>query len=293
MKCRRFSPKIKKIRLRVEGQGANAYIPPVLLRRPAHIVPVRVAIALLIAVVLPAHPFAAAQGSAGSDAKIEPRSLIDVPTAGMLRSSMKSFEVDFFHDDGLQAAFLYGITDRLMIGFSYGGLRMIGAESPEWNDIPGVVAKLRILEESVAFPALVLGFDSQGKEGYVDDRDRFRIKSPGLYVVFSKNYNASGFLGFHGGVNYSFERSDGDRDPSIFFGIDKSLGSFLSLEAEYNAAWNDNGSGTFGRGRGYLNAAIAASPGAGITISFQFKDLLENQPHSGFANRTLSIEFTK
>lgn len=234
-----------------------------------------------------------AQGSAGSEAKFEPRALVDVPTAGMLRSGMKSFEVDFFHDDGVQGGFFYGITDRLMIGFSYGGIRMIGATSPDWNEVPGVILKLRILEESDAFPALVLGFDSQGKDGYIDEMDRFRIKSSGLYVVFSKNYEASGYFGFHGGVNYSFERSDGDRDPNIFFGIDKSLGSFLSLEAEYNAAWNDDAPGTLGRGRGYLNAGIAASPGGGITISFQFKDLLDNQPHPGFANRTLSIEYTR
>ena len=93
-------------------------------------------------------------------------------------------------------------------------------------------------------------------------------------MVLSKNYNASGFLGFHGGVNYSLERSDGDRDLNLFVGIDKTLGSFLSLIAEYNPGLNDNGPHSFGRGRGYLNAGIAASPGAGISIAFHFKDIL-------------------
>lgn len=246
---------------------------------------------LLLAAAGP--PPAAAQGSAGSGAKIEPRALVDVPTAGMIRGGKTAFEVEFFHDDGLHGGFFYGITDRLTAGFSYGGLRMIGSESPQWNRVPGVMVKIRVLEESPAFPALAIGFDSQGKEGYLDDPDRFKIKSTGLYAVFSKNFDASGFLGFHGGVNYSFERADGDRDPNLFFGIDKSLGSFLSVEAEYNAALNDDGGNSLGRGRGYLNAGVSASPGAGVTIAFQFKDLLNNQPHSGFANRTLSIEYAR
>ena len=100
-------------------------------------------------------------------------------------------------------------------------------------------------------------------------------------------------LGFHGGVNYSLERDDNDKDINLFFGLDKSIGSFMSIVGEYNLAWNDNSGDALGRGRGYLNAGLWFHPGAGITISFHFKDLLENQPHEGFANRTLRIDFTR
>jgi hypothetical protein len=234
-----------------------------------------------------------AQGWAGSDAKTEPRSLIDIPTAGLLRGGEKSFQVDFYRADGLQAAFNYGITDRLLFGLAYGGTRIIGTSPPEWNEVPGFLVKVRVLEESASFPALVIGFDSEGAEGYIGDRDRFTIKSPGLYLVMSKNYDASGFLGFHGGCNYSLEKSDGDKDLNLFFGIDKTLGSFLSLIAEYSAGFNDNGARSLSRGRGYLNAGIAASPGAGISIALHFKDLFENQPHEGFANRTLRIDYAR
>jgi hypothetical protein len=252
------------------------------------------ALTLLLTLSLPL-PWSAslAQGWAGSDAETEPRNLIDIPTAGMLRSGGKAFRVDFHRADGLEAAFHYGITDRLLFGLAYGGTRIIGTGPPEWNEVPGILVKIRVIEEGESFPALVLGFDSQGGEGYVGNADRFTIKSPGLYVVLSKNYNASGFLGFHGGVNYSLERSDGDRDLNLFVGIDKTLGSFLSLIAEYNPGLNDNGPHSFGRGRGYLNAGIAASPGAGISIAFHFKDILGNQPHEGFANRTLRIDYAR
>ncbi len=237
---------------------------------------------------------ALSQAPPASDARPEPRALVDAPTAGMLRGGMKAFQADFFQTDGINAGFAYGLTDRLMIGLSYGGLRMIGTGSPDWNEVPGFLVRVRIVEESVGFPALGFGFESQGSEGYIDSMDRFTIKSPGFYLVGSKNYDASGYLGFHVGVNYSLETDDGDRDFNLFVGLDKSVGSFLSLTGEYNFGWNDNDGRALGRrGRGYLNAGVSLFPGAGITVAMHFKDLLDNQPQPGFANRTLRIEFAR
>lgn len=228
-----------------------------------------------------------------ANAEVEPRSLVDVPTAGMLRAGMKSFRADFYHSDGVDAGFAYGIADRVMVGVSYGGARMIGTRAPDWNEVPGFLLRIRVVEESEGFPAMAIGFESQGADGYVDALDRFVVKSPGAYFVISKNYDASGYLGFHGGVNYSFEKDDGDKDVNLFAGLDKSFGSFLVLTGEYNVGWNDNSGNALGRGRGYLNAGLSIFPGAGIAISVHFKDLLENQPHEGFASRTLRVELAR
>lgn len=281
--------------MHVEGLGVNQYIATALQVRTLHIITRMMAILVVVTFILMPSPtsLSHAQGWAGSGAKNEPRKIIDIPTAGLLRGGVPAFRLDFHHDDGLQAGFFYGITDRLMFGLAYGGVRIIGTESPGWNEVPGFLVKVRVLEEAASFPALVLGFDSQGGEGYIGDKNRFTIKSPGFYLVLSKNYNASGFLGFHGGMNFSLEKTDGDGDLNLFFGIDKTLGSFLSLIAEYNAGLNDNGPNSLGRGRGYLNTGVAASPGAGITISFHFKDILGNQHHRGFANRTLRIDYSR
>lgn len=253
--------------------------------------PTRTFVALLL-LVLAAAPFARAQNT-GANRSIEPRALIDVPTAGMLRGGMTSFQADFFHSDGLNAAFAYGVLDRLMVGLSYGATHLIGTEAPDWNEVPGLLLRFRVVEESEGFPAITLGVESQGAEGYLDDLDRFTIKSPGAYLVGSKNFDASGYLGFHGGVNYSFEHGDGDKDINFFGGVDKSIGSFMSLIGEYNFALNDNSGQAVGRGRGYLNAGVSFFPGAGIILSFHFKDLLENQPHEGFANRTIRLELAR
>ena len=248
---------------------------------------------LLVALLSASAARLRAQGSGGANSETEPRALIDVPTAGMLLGGMKAFQIDFFHSDGLNAGFSYGLTDRLMIGLSYGGTMMIGTRSPDWNEVPGFLVRVRVVEESEGFPALAIGFESQGADGYIDNMDRFTIKSPGFYLVLSKNYDASGYLGFHGGVNYSLEKDDNDKDVNLFGGVDKSIGSFMSIVGEYNLSWNDNSGDALGRGRGYLNAGVCVYPGAGIMLLFQFKDLLENQPHEGFANRTLRIEFTR
>jgi hypothetical protein len=246
----------------------------------------------VVLVVLAVTPALRAQGT-GANRSVEPRALIDVPTAGMLRGGMSSFQADFFHSDGLNAAFAYGLIDRLTVGLSYGATHLIGTEAPDWNEVPGILIRLRVVEESGGFPALVVGVESQGAEGYVDDLDRFTIKSPGIYLAGSKNFDASGYLGFHGGVNYSFEHGDNDKDINFFGGIDKSVGSFMAIVAEYNFALNDNSGDALGRGRGYLNAGVSFYPGAGIILSFHFKDLLENQPHEGFANRTIRVELAR
>lgn len=234
-----------------------------------------------------------AQGSAGSEGKLEPRYLIDIPTAGMPGKGSFALDIDFYQEGGLLMGITVGILDRFCLGVSYGGSQLLGDESPVMNEAPGVQAKVRLFEESVGVPAIVLGFDSQGKDGYLQDLDRYVIKSPGLYAALSKNYAMLGFFSMHAGVNYSFERSDGDRGVNIFAGVEKTLGPVLSLVAEYNAALNDNGGEATGKGRGYLNVGIRWAVGGGLTLSAYFKDLLKNGGALEVANRTVRIEYAK
>jgi len=232
-----------------------------------------------------------AQGTAGSDARLETRTIIDVPTAGMLRNGAFGLGMEFFQNGGMTLSTSVGIYDRFMFGISYGGTGLIGDEHPTWNPAPGVLVKVRILDETFALPALALGFDSQGKEPYLDDPGRYTIKSTGFFFVASKNYEAYGTLSFHGGVNYSLERADGDTDPNLFAGFEKSVGSFLSLLGEYNLGWNDSNHDARGKGRGYLNIAVAVSAGNGLTLRFSFKDLLHNQSEITMGNRVFSVDF--
>ena len=234
-----------------------------------------------------------AQGSAGSAGKLEPRSLIDFPTAGMIPRGSIALDVDFYREGGVDLACAVGIFDRLSAGLSYGGSGLIGAGSPVMNAAPGFNVKLRLLEESIYVPALALGFDSQGHDGYNKSLNRYAIKSPGFYTIFSKNYAVLGFFSLHGGADYSLERSDGNRNINLFAGIEKTIGPFLSFMLEYNLGSNDTGSNTLGEGKGYLNMALRCSLGGGLTLGINFKDLADNGGNVTVANRTVHIEYVK
>jgi hypothetical protein len=231
--------------------------------------------------------------AAGTGGGLEPRFLVDVPTAGMLDKGQVALDVDFYQEGGVLFGISAGILDRLSFGISYGGSRLIGSSSPEMNEIPGVNVRLRIFEESLVLPAIAIGFDSQGKDGYMKDQDRYRIKSPGFFAVASKNYTLVGFFSIHGGVNYSLERADDDRDINLFAGAEKTIGPFVSIVAEYNIGLNDNSGSAIGKGRGYLNAGLKLSLGSGLTLGVNMKDIIKNGRDITVANRTVRLEYAK
>jgi hypothetical protein len=231
-----------------------------------------------------------AQGSAGSGSKFEPRTIVQMPTAGMLPKGSFALDVGFYQDGGVLLALSAGIFDRFSFGVSYGGSGLLGSDTPVMNPLPGVNVKVRLLEESTTWPAIALGFDSQGKNGYMKDLDRYTMKSPGLYAVASKNYLLAGYLSLHGGVNYSFEHGDDDDDMNVYVGAEKTLGPFLSLVAEYNFAFNDNSQRAIGQGRGYLNFSLRGSVGGGVTVGVNLEDVFKNARGSQQINRTAAFE---
>ncbi len=246
--------------------------------------------AVLAALFLVRFP-ASSQGSAGSDASLESRFIVDMPTAGILHDKTMALTIEMYQEGGMLLGASFGLFNRIMGGVSYGGTGLIGTGNPDWNPAPGVDFRLRFLDETYVLPALAIGFDSQGKEPYLHNPDRYTIKSPGFYLVASKNYQAYGTLSIHGGVNYSLEKGDNDSDPNLYAGIEKSVGGFMSVIAEYSLGANDSNHDARGRGRGYLNTAIAVSTGNGLTLEFSIKDIFHNQQDISLGNRTLMIDF--
>lgn len=244
-------------------------------------------IGFLVVIPLPLH----AQSSAGEGATVEPTQLIDKPTAGMLSRGGYSLSASFFQKGGVLMGVSVGLLDRFSFGISYGGTDVIGAGTINMNPSPGVNVKLRIFEESLVVPAIVLGFDSQGKDPYIDSLSRYTIKSLGFYAVASKNYAIMGNLSVHGGINISMERNDGDRDANLFAGLEKSLGKDISLLAEFDFATNDDNDHALGRGRGYLNVGLRWGWGRGLVIGFDLKNITKNQEVVGVGNRTMQLEY--
>jgi hypothetical protein len=143
-------------------------------------------------------------------------------------------------------------------------------------------------------PTITLGFNSQGKGKFSDSFGRFGIKSPGFFGAVSKNFALYGYLSFHGSASYSLETRDGDNFINIAGGFEKTLGENLSLVGEYDFAFNDNQSETFGKGNGYLNLGVRWTLGEGFTFGFDLRDLLSNKKLSpSAADRAIRIEFIR
>ena len=233
-------------------------------------------------------------GSAGSDGQVESRYLIDMPTAGILHNGMIGMNVHFYENSGVLVSLEAGAFNRLTFGISYGGTNVIGSGAVDWNKLPGVNIRFRVIDESTEFPAIAVGFDSQGKDQYISQYDRYLYKSPGFFAAASKYFNMLGYLGIHGGINYSLENGDGNRNVNFFAGADKTIGRDISLVAEYNFGLNDNlgSTGMLARsGNGFLNAGVKWSIGNGLTLEFDYKNLLDLKKTGSL--RTIRIEYVQ
>jgi len=244
---------------------------------------------ILIFLSLCFHDTVRGQGSGGTGGAYEPRHLVDVPTAGILPHGVLALDTDFFQEGGILVGVSAGLFDRVVLGLSYGASRLIGDNAAVANPGPGVGIKVRVFEEGTSIPALVLGIDSQGKEAYVEELDRYTIRSHGIYLVGSKNFSLAGFISFHGGINSSLETRA--KRLNFFLGMEKTIGSLISAVIEYDHGSNESSSLT--KGRGYINVGVRCSLGSGLTLGFNLKDLTKNGDHVSIGNRTVIFEYIK
>lgn len=233
---------------------------------------------------------------------VEPQLLVDVPTAGVAAKGSYDISLRTFAEGGLLGTVRVGLTDRLTFGASYGGQNIIGTGDVDWNPIPGVNVRYRMIDETLAVPAVTVGFESQGYGGFIDDIsgalpgddpeqvDRYTVKSRGFFAVASRNFAFMGNLGLHAGANWSvLEKEDDDNEPTFFFGIDKSLNDELFVVAEYDLALNDDDD-IVGEGKGYLNVGARWVVAEQLSVEFNLKDLLENSQQNKFS-REIRIVF--
>lgn len=220
-----------------------------------------------------------------------PRMLIDTPTAGTLTRGSYDVTLRLYPQGGVIASVGIGLSSRLLLGLSYGGENVIGEGKVNWNPDLGVQLRYRLIDENIALPAIVLGFDSQGYGAYIDSTKRYTVKSRGFFAVASKNYVFLGDLSLHGGINYSLEKSDGDSDPNLFVGIIKSLNPDLALVAEYDFALNDNEDNALGSGKGYLNTGLRWTFAQQLYIEISLKNILQNKHNIPYSNREIKINY--
>jgi hypothetical protein len=222
------------------------------------------------------------------------RWVIDTPAGGMLPRG--SFDIDLrtYSGGGLQAALGIGLMERFSIGLGYGASRVLSDTMPEYNPRLEFQIKYRLLVEDAGLPDLAVGFSSQGHGPYDENRERFQVKSPGFYVAFTKRFMLySNPAGMHWGANYSLE-NERDSDPSAFVGFNAELGNDMMFLAEYDFALNDNKSdGVYGRGRGFLNTALAWYLTDGLSLELDLKNLLRNRRDADAIDREARLIYVE
>jgi hypothetical protein len=238
-----------------------------------------------------------ADDSAYAFAKIQRaplRWIMDTPTAGMLPKG--SFDIDMrtFSGGGLQAELGIGLMNRFSIGLAYGASSVLSDTDPKWGPRLEFQLRYRFVEEGHGFPAVAVGYSSQGYGPYNDSLKRYQVKSPGFYLAVSSNFQIySNNAGLHWGANYSLENKR-DNDPSGFAGFDIDLGNNMLFLSEYDLALNDNTrEGVYGRGRGFLNAGLVWYLTDGLSLELDLKDLLRNRTNASSIDREARLVYTE
>ncbi len=209
-------------------------------------------------------------------------SLANMPIAGLLERGAYEIDLRMYPEGGLYSFVTIGFLRSMNVGFSYGAGNVIGRGRVEWNPNVEFAIKVRLIPESAVFPALALGYASQGYGPWLGDQglERYTVKSPGFYAVVSKNYVLLTEIGVHAGINRSREADD-DNDLNIFGGIDLAVGPDIYLVAEYDTAINDNDQEALGYGNGYLNFGIKWAASEQLRLELFFTNLLDNVRGAG------------
>ncbi|PWB73529.1 hypothetical protein C3F09_05150 [candidate division GN15 bacterium] len=226
---------------------------------------------------------------------VPPRYLIDIPTAGTLPRGYFGIGFRFYSYGGAIAYTDIGISNRFLLGVSFGADSTIGAVEPRWNPDMEFNVKFRLVDELEYFPAVSIGFNSQGDGHYSREYKRYAYKSKGFYAVASRSfYFYKWTSGWHGGINYSTENDrDKNGNISLFVGFDATFNYDLAYLMEYDFALNDNkGAVAYsGRGRGYLNASLKWLFTDNLEMELILKDLLVNRRESKMFSREVRFQY--
>jgi hypothetical protein len=227
------------------------------------------------------------QTVAGEQATIESRYVVDMPTAGVLSRGRWAVEVYALGNSGVMANISFAPLTNVNVGISYAGAGFLGNSPIIIQGIPGFNVSWRPVDETLTVPAFLLGLQTQGR-GLPLGNGRFETHSPGIYIAASKNFSLLGSLALHGGINYSFEPAPADRRPNLWFGLEKTLGTVVSLTAEFNTTFDNPYTM---RRIGLLNAGLRVATGMGFTFELQLRDLLLNLNSSSAVYRIIRMEY--
>ncbi len=184
--------------------------------------------------------------------------IVDTPTTNTLLRGMYNFHMRFYEGGGLNTRAWVGFANVFMIGASFDLQNAIGQGNVEGRE-PKVLAKVRIIEESIAFPSIALGYEPQ-----TIGLTTFPM---GIYVAASKIIMPN--VVFSGGINNhnvftNFVFSD---NLGVFAGLIWMPGQDFAFIGEVNDIIQNARS---------VNVGIRYAFAPEIRIEFDFKGLTKS-----------------
>ncbi len=184
--------------------------------------------------------------------------IIDTPTTNTLLRGMYNFHMRFYEGGGLNTRAWVGFANVFMIGASFDLQNAIGQGNVNGRE-PKVLAKVRIIEESMAFPAIAFGYEPQ-----TIGLTTFPM---GIYAAASKTVMPN--VIFSGGIN----------NHNIFtdFVVSDDLGVFAGLiwMPSVDFAFIGEVNDIIQNGRS-VNVGIRYAFAPEIRIEFDFKGLTKS-----------------
>lgn len=217
--------------------------------------------------------------------------LVDSPTAGLIEKGKYEFDLRLFAAGGVAAYLGAGALQRLTIGVAYGGEQILGDQPVDWYPRLEAGVRYRLCEESTAWPALVVGYETQGygaRHG-----GEYTARPKGAFCAVSKNYtSALGQFGVHGGVHLPVGGDTDDEDWSGWLGMDKSVNRDLVAVVEYDLGRQADGRAGSGLSHPLVHAGARLQFSPQLSLALLLKDLLRSGTYSQVA-RELSVRYTE
>ncbi len=217
-----------------------------------------------------------------------PSRLIDMPTAGTLKRAEYTFNSRIMPPgggttgSGVLLGMDFGVTDRLLLGVSYGGDGIVGRGDVDWYPWPGAHLKYQIFDEKRG-PAFAVGIDMQGYGGKAYGYRGFIYKSPGFYGTLSKGVKGGRVgIDWHLMVNYSLEDMENVNWPNAVIATDLRFNSEFYAIAEYDFAFNqldiNESQDQYGAPQhGFLSLGLKWQFLRGFGIQFNVRDIFNQR----------------
>jgi len=193
---------------------------------------------------------------------------IDTPTCNTLLRGMYNFHMRFYESGGVLTRAWVGFSNSFMIGATFNLDNVIGEGTITGRE-PQILAKIKILEDSPAFPSLAIGYEPQsfGSTYNSDPNAKYKYsnKPTGIYAVITKSLLAGFYVSAGIGNHNIWKDFVFETDFDVFANVIWMINQDFAFLAEYNDI--------ISKDYGSLNMGVRYAFAPELRIELSFKGL--------------------